>query len=116
MVRFRRRASVCAAIWLLCQLVWVSVIVPHECCRIDGRQPAAVEAHCHETAPPAPECTLRGTCYGPAAALLSMLSNPGILPPSAVPAPVFTRIASVPPAREQVMALVRPPAAPPPRG
>jgi hypothetical protein len=107
MTGMRRRLRLCAAAWLLFQTVSLTALVPRACClahRSNQRADApdchepAVTHHCpmsdsparrcamhHEAARDtasrhqAADCSMRGTCEGPAATFLSLLANSGVL-------------------------------------
>ena len=76
--------------------------------------------HIHEQAVPASqapahECTLRGTCGGPAAALLALLSIDGVLTdPNASPVDLDLAGKALP-STDQLTPQFEPPDAPPPR-
>jgi hypothetical protein len=101
---FRERLRLFAAAWILFQVTSLSTLVPRACCL--AHQSVSVEQHTapHCSAPlesestavmphdharmheqaspstsPAHECALRGTCGGPTAALLALLSTHGVL-------------------------------------
>jgi hypothetical protein len=84
-----------AVTWLLCYVASYSALLPRDCCAAHAHRsrPTAAKAaeaaadatcslhHAPEPEPPPPaECSLRGTCGGPIAALASFLSSHGILP------------------------------------
>jgi hypothetical protein len=76
--------------------------------------------HMHEQAAPAnatpsEECALRGTCSGPAAALLALLSTDGVLTDSIVSQNDFPSAGKAFPSTEQLIRQFASPDAPPPR-
>ena len=117
MTFIRRRLFALAVVWLACQIGSLAAFLPQDCCP-DHRQPAARD--CHETpaasdqcpmhradGKPCPmhagtgssesqnrPCAMRGTCNGPAAALATLLSIPGVLVDQS-PAPVDDRISAI---------------------
>lgn len=114
MALLRRRIRSLAAACLVLQVGWIASFVPLDCCA-GHSQPMKAE-HCeHETAPqPADDCAMTGTCAGPMSALLSSLSNHGILPaPSAVLTTGFEP--TIEAAHERASSRPEPPDAPPPR-
>jgi hypothetical protein len=64
---------------------------------------------------PAHECALRGTCGGPTAALLAMLSTDGVLTTSVASPNDFPAAGDAPPSTVQLIRQFDPPDAPPPR-
>src|SRR5918999_5778707 len=103
-MRFHRgRLRVIAITCLVFQVAWLTALVPRDCCA--AHRPAdRSERSCHQPVPkvqcpmrsadgtPCPmhggktECSLRGSCSGPMASLLALLTNHGILPePTAAP-------------------------------
>jgi hypothetical protein len=140
MTTVRRQLRVGVAVWIVCQAALLAALVPRDCC--GAHQPVSKESgrSCHETAAvdhcpmraadgtPCPmhresgagrssddECTIRGTCGGPMAALVTLLSSPGVLTEShaTMPAPGVSRIAV--PARDTAVSRPAPPDPPPPR-
>jgi len=145
MTLFRRHIRFVATAWLLFQATSLSALVPRACCLAhDAAVAASVTCHeqsavprCHEandaamcpmhaahghdhsaqqTEKPRPhQCAIRGTCGGPAAAMLTLLSTQGVLTASA-----SVRM-DVPPAGEPILspnhllAQFQSPDAPPPR-
>lgn len=101
MNRLRQHLHLATTIWLLCQTLSVSALLPRLCCpEHDGQAVATGDDHCAKQAAadecpmagpdgqPCPEhanggshadCVMRGTCAAPAVALLSLLSVPGVL-------------------------------------
>lgn len=73
----------------------------------------------HEAAPagsaPAPDCALRGTCGGPTAALLALLSADGVLTESVAAPTDFPAVGDTLPSTAQLIRHFEPPDAPPPR-
>jgi hypothetical protein len=75
----------------------------------------AQHAPAPQPAPPADDCALRGTCSGPAAALLAALSTQGILPQpaAAILAPVSAPVKAT--EERHAISCPTPPDPPPPR-
>jgi hypothetical protein len=138
MILFRKRLRLLSAAWMLFQVTSLSTLVPRACCLAHQHQAqppdchgasAQAEApapmhhshgHVHEQAVPASqapahECTLRGTCGGPAAALLALLSIDGVLTdPNASPVDLDLAGKALP-STDQLTPQFEPPDAPPPR-
>jgi hypothetical protein len=103
-------------LWLLVQAAQMAALVPVDCCAAHQTSPISPGATCHQAAPPhcpmadgraqcpmhanhvqadastrvpAPECAMRGTCGGPFAALLVLLSNQTILTRTTATTPAF---------------------------
>lgn len=79
-------------------------------------------AHEHQQVPasepdraPANDCSLRGTCAGPMAALLALLQNQGVLPASVTVLPDATVRSVALTMRPDVVGRFEPPDPPPPR-
>jgi hypothetical protein len=66
-------------------------------------------------AAPGTDCRLRGTCNGPMAALLSLLSSHGVLSPSFSMAPESAVTLAAPVTEANPLSQLQPPNAPPPR-
>jgi hypothetical protein len=144
MIEIRRRLRLLSAAWILFQVTSLSTLVPRACCMAHQAKPAdcheqasveddvAAQAkatapmhHGHgqmdqqQTAPtnsmPAHECALRGTCGGPAAALLALLSTDGILTDSIASLTDFPFTGQTLPATDQLVRQFESPDAPPPR-
>ena len=123
MALIRRRLRSCAATWLVFQVAWIAALVPRDCCA--AHRP--VETSCHESAgvamehqqPAAPlssaECRLTGRCDGPMSALVTLLSNFGILPTSTAALPVMDARSAWSAIPQSVIGRSRPPDLPPPR-
>jgi hypothetical protein len=87
--------------WLLFHVASYSALLPRDCCAAHAHKPAPApaapasdNATCamhHDTTPPQPardaECSLRGACRGPLAAINSFFSAFGVLPDSLALAP-----------------------------
>jgi hypothetical protein len=71
--------------------------------------------HQHQPAPTDSDCRLRGSCDGPMSALLTLLSNHGILPDATDPMPALTGSATGIVGRTNVAGTHEPPDPPPPR-
>jgi hypothetical protein len=129
---FRRHLRAWASVWLAAQLVWVSALVPRDCCAAHRPATAKASANCHEPVatphmhhgqPQPPEqqpqshsgCALRGTCAGPMAAFFALLSNHGILTESAAPIPNIATASVSVPTIENVVSRLESPDPPPPR-
>jgi hypothetical protein len=104
MTFIRQRLVALSLAWLACQAGSLTAFLPQDCCPAH-HQPAEASKDCHEqqaAAGPADQCpmhsadgkpcpmhggsqdqdrpcAMRGTCNGPAAALATLLSIPGIL-------------------------------------
>lgn len=137
MTFIRRRLFALAVVWLACQAGSLAAFLPQDCCP-DHRQPAARDCHekplASDQCPmhqadggPCPmhngagraerqnrPCAMRGTCNGPAAALATLLSIPGVLVAQS-PAPVNDQISTVVLAVELPPGLFVPHDTPPPR-
>ena len=64
---------------------------------------------------PTHDCVLRGTCGGPTAALLALLSTHGVLTDSIASPTDFPLVGTAPPATAQLIRQFESPDAPPPR-
>ena len=73
----RRRLRLWVGAWLVAQVASMSAFVPADCCLAHSRAAHATEQRCHESVPQQ-QCALRGTCAGPVAALVTLLSNVGV--------------------------------------
>jgi hypothetical protein len=131
-----------AMLWLLLQAAQVAALVPVDCCVAHHTSPAATRATCHQAAPaqcpmadggaqcpmhanhvhadasarvPAGECAMRGTCGGPFAALLVLLSNQSILTSLRATTPAFDAQQMTLGMHESVTARLGSPDPPPPR-
>jgi len=133
----RSRLFAFAVVWLACQVGSLSAFLPQDCCP-DHRQPAAKDCHQQSAAPVAEDqcpmhqadgkpcpmhssagnqgrpCTMRGTCNGPAAALATLLSIPGILADQS-PASVDDKLSTLVLTPELSLSLSVPHDTPPPR-
>src|SRR5262245_14643934 len=136
----RRRLFAFAVVWLACQAGSLAAFLPQDCCP-DHRQLAAKDCHENPTAndqcpmhqadgkacpmhsgagsPGSSDsqnrpCAMRGTCNGPAAALATLLSIPGVLVDQS-PVPVDDRISTVVLTAELSLRLSIPHDTPPPR-
>ncbi len=129
----RRRAAFAA---LAVQAILLLALVPRDCC---AAHPPAAAASCHEaaTAPPCPmrgadgtpcpmhaaaaagergaECSIRGTCSGPMAAMLSQLSQVTILTEAATLLPDLAAATAPLPVSSPIASRPAPPDPPPPR-
>jgi hypothetical protein len=109
----RRHLRLWVAAWLLFQVVSLSALVPRDCCL--AHKPAAQHGNsCHEP-PAAPDCSIRGSCDGPMAALFALLSSHGVLTDSIAVAPDLNPSAPAPRTRDSVVSRLPVPAPPPPR-
>jgi hypothetical protein len=142
MAVFRQRLRLLSAAWILFQVTSLSTLVPRACCLAHQARPAdchdrapvhddtaaqtnaAAPMHRHghmhqQTAPtnstPAHECALRGTCGGPAAALLALLSTHGILTDSTASLTDSPFTGQALPSTPQLVRQFESPDAPPPR-
>jgi hypothetical protein len=142
---FRRRLRVLATVWLVVQAGWVAALVPRDCCAAHRPTTVKTRGNCHESAAathhcpmpaadgaPCPmhrgqsgpsqqhqsstnDCTLRGTCDGPMAALFALLSAHGVLAESASAIPNIGVASVSTPAREDIISRLESPDPPPPR-
>ena len=142
MTGIRRHLRAYAMFWLLVQAAQVAALVPLDCCAAHQTSRTATRATCHQAAPPhcpmadrgaqcpmhanhvqtgastripAGECTMRGTCGGPLAALLVLLSNQGILTRLRTTTPAFDAQQMTLGIHERVTARLDSPDPPPPR-
>jgi hypothetical protein len=89
----RRQLRSWTIAWLFFHVASYSALLPRDCCAAHAHRPKPLQttqsdnATCamhHEAPQPEPasetECSLRGTCRGPLAALNSLLSTHGVLP------------------------------------
>ena len=138
----RRHLRAYAMLWLLVQAAQVAALVPVDCCVAHHTSLAATRATCHQAAPaqcpmadggaqcpmhakhvqadastrvPAGECAMRGTCGGPFAALLVLLSNQSILPRPGATTAIFDAQQMTLGIQESVIARLDSPDPPPPR-
>jgi hypothetical protein len=114
-------------LWLLLQAAQVAALVPADCCaahRLPAEpKPAAAQCpmHANQAAVDVTDdtkdsdCAMRGTCGGPFAALLALLSNQSILTRPAATTPTFDARPMFTGRQENVAALFDPPNSPPPR-
>lgn len=138
MTTIRRQLRLWVAAWLVFQSTSLLALVPLDCCAAHRPQAATAKHNCHEKTPvthcpmpaadgtPCPmhrvsqpasedECVMRGACDGPAAALASLVSQPGILVDAYEMAP-DRQVRAVPiPPREHLIRGLRSPDSPPPR-
>ena len=131
----RRRLVALSLAWLACQAGSLAAFVPQDCCPAHHQPAEAKDCHkqpaADESCPmhqadgqPCPmhsgaqsqerPCLMRGTCNGPAAALATLFSVPGILADQA-PAPVVEQISSFFIAQDVSPSLFLPLDTPPPR-
>ncbi len=142
MTTLRRRLRLWAAAWLVCQTASLVAFVPWDCCVAHKMTKLRAERSCHETPPaasacpmhvtatgaacpmhdghgknekPASSCAMRGTCQGPMAALLSLLSNYGPLSDPFDLSPDLRLVSALRPLHEQLVVRLSPPEPPPPR-
>jgi hypothetical protein len=112
----RRRLRLCAAALLVFQAASLSAFVPRDCCAGHRVAVAQEKPLCHETDRRSDDnCSLSGTCSGPMAAMVALLSNPGIpidrfaMSPDVHPGDVVAE------AHEDLISRLPPPEPPPPR-
>lgn len=118
----RRALRLTALAWLLGQAATLSAFVPYDCCAGHRPEPVRVQAECHRTAATthheAPvqddTCRMSGTCEGPVA-LLSVLSNHGLLDSPVTLHPDARRQHVAAPRALSADPLLIPPDSPPPR-
>jgi hypothetical protein len=142
MTTLRRRLRLWAVAWLVCQTALLVAFVPWDCCVAHKMTKVRAERSCHEPAPtaaacpmhgaangaacpmhgdhakhekPTSSCSMRGTCQGPMAALLSLLSNYGPLSDPFDLVPDVRFVTAVSPLQEQLVVRLTPPESPPPR-
>jgi hypothetical protein len=142
MTFFRRRLIALSLAWLACQATSLTALLPQDCCPAH-HQPAEASKDCHEKeatqaqqaaadqcpmhsadGKPCPmhggaqnqdrPCAMRGTCNGPAAALATLLSIPGILADES-PVAVVDRIGTLVSTDDVSPSLFVPLDTPPPR-
>ena len=137
----RRRLRVWAAAWLLIQVASLSAFLPGDCCAAHASKAGAAKAHCdrpvkaaqcpmravdgapctmhadehHQPAESMPQCSMRGACGGPAAALVVLLSNHGVLTASFAVSPDPTAGLVTDARRENLTGRLASPEPPPPR-
>ena len=122
----RRNLRQLAIAWIVVQAVSVSALAGFDCCA--AHQPVKRNLPPAQTAegspcpmhaasrPPVPEkCVMRGTCKGPMAALLVLLSNNGIPSESPVAGPDFHAGPSPNPPVDTFIVHFESPDPPPPR-
>jgi hypothetical protein len=133
----RRGPQIWVALWLVCQMSTLMALVPRDCCAAHrpeqgdphaGHGPvapaapaASADEHAHhqmhqEDVPPVRQCAVRGTCDGPMAALMAVLSIQ-VVPPSEAfhVLPDLRVVAAIRSADQVLTSLLAPPDAPPPR-
>jgi hypothetical protein len=142
MIVIRRRLRLLSTAWILFQVTSLSTLVPRACCLAHQGKPAdcheqapgqevatqsEVSAPIHHdhsqmhehaasaNAAPVHECSLRGTCGGPAAALLTLLSAHGILTDSLASLTDFPFTGQTLSSSVQTIRQLESPDAPPPR-
>ena len=140
MAVFRQRLRLLSAAWILFQVTSLSTLVPRACCLAHQSASAEQQAapHCQtpgepESAPamhhdharmheqaapsnaPAHECVLRGTCGGPIAALLALLSTHGVLADSIASLTDFPLAGHTVASADQLVPQFESPDSPPPR-
>jgi len=145
MTLFRRRLRIVTIAWLLFQATSLSALVPRACCLAHDAALAAASTchekppvpHCPEarhdempcamhaghghdhsaqqTQTPVHECAIRGTCGGPTAAMLTLLSTQGVLTGSTSARIDFPPAGAPIVSRDQLILQFETPDAPPPR-
>jgi hypothetical protein len=142
MALFRRRLRLWVAAWLMIQAASLSALVPRDCCAAHRPAASVKPPSCHEKiaalmcpmraadGTPCPmhrgghgdaeqespkKCSIRGTCAGPMAALLRLLSNPGVLEGSFVVLPGVHAGSVLSVMQESLITHLTPPDPPPPR-
>ena len=145
MTMIRRRLRLLVAAWLVFQVAAVSPLLSGACCVAHQPAPRGDGHGCHESAGPAPcpmaaadgmpcpmhrghhgtagetgetrnaRCSMRGTCGGPLAALLALLSNHGIPSDSFVTLPDLRPTPAPDSTRERLASRLASPDPPPPR-
>ena len=122
----RRNLRRLAIAWIVVQTVWVSALAGFDCCAahqqvkhtVAGSQAAEGKPcpmHAASQTPAPEKCVMRGTCKGPMAALLVLLSNNGIPSESPVAGPDFHVGLSPNPPVETFIVHFESPDPPPPR-
>ena len=111
MTSLRRLLRFWAAAWLVFQVATLSALMPYDCCAAHRQAASDKRQECHEQAGQADEsasqdatCAMRGSCSGPVASLVRLLSDPGVLDgspalPADVAAPSAARISRDTPIR-----------------
>jgi len=144
MAAIRTRLRVAVVAWLLAQAATLAAFVPRDCCeghahaRAEAQVPPGTTCHrqvtpvvecpmpgpdgtpCpmhrgHANTPSSKECRMTGSCPGPSAALLAVLSNHGVLADIATATPDAGAGQAVAPIAERVTPFFTPPDSPPPR-
>lgn len=131
----RRRLIGLSLAWLACQAGSLTAFMPQDCCPAHHQPAEARDCHKQPAADdqcpmhqadgqPCPmhdgsqsqgrPCVLRGTCNGPAAALATLFSIPGILVDQS-PAPVVDQVSALVVAQDVSPSLFVPLDTPPPR-
>lgn len=139
MSRVRHKLRLFVTVWLAFQAASFSALVPASCC---AEHQVAAKTSCHEPPPdthcpmqsaegvrcpmhqghhdqsaPAqpPACSLRGSCGGPMAALVTLISTSGILADAVSVSPAIEAARVPAAAAERLVSKLVPPEAPPPR-
>jgi hypothetical protein len=142
MSSLRRHLRLSVATWLVFQAASLSVLIPLDCCAAHRQPASSKEPSCHKTAAatqcpvhatagtPCPmhrsghagavetssaPCSMSGTCHAPAAAMVALLSNYGVLADTfAIVPDVHTSIVALH-TRENLIGRLASPDPPPPR-
>jgi len=110
----RRRLRLWVGAWLVAQVASMPALVPANCCLAHSRAAQATEPRCHESVPQQ-QCAMRGTCAGPVAALLTLLSNVGVPGLSyGITPDLRVSVIEVSPSENLISSAI-PPESPPPR-
>jgi hypothetical protein len=114
---FRSRLRLLAATWLVIQVASLAALVSLDCCA--EHRPARQELPCHQAVPEpqhdTDDCRMSGTCDGPLATLVALLSNCGPLPDRIAMSPALDLNAPVPIAVQHAANPTAPPDYRPPR-
>ncbi len=135
MASLRRRLRLVAVVWLAVQAASVSALVPRDCCathqpKAAGCHKRAAATYCpmrsadgtpcpmHRSSPAEEDpdaCAMRGTCDGPMAALVRLLSHHAVLDDPLATLPDSVAGLAFIPSRENPIGRRTAPETPPPR-
>jgi hypothetical protein len=142
-MRIRGRLRAWAVAWLVFQAASLSALVPRECCRAHRLEHPTSKPSCHEQADAKPHCSLpssgetgcpmhheaanavepsgtdgcsmRGTCEGPVATFMGLLTNHGLLRDAFILSHHLHRTPMATDHRERLITQLASPDSPPPR-
>jgi hypothetical protein len=142
MSSLRRHLRLSVATWLVFQAASLTVLIPLDCCGAHRPAASSQGPSCHENTAathcptraaggtPCPmhrgghtdagdrssnRCSMRGTCNGPAAAMVALLSNYGVLADSFAMLPDLHTSSAAIHTRENLITRLASPDPPPPR-